>query len=535
MPKGRWIALAAVAAPLLLAGPAAASSGPAAVANGGFEAGGAATDRPAAWQSSGRTSADRSEAGGHSGGFQLTHSSTTPFAVETSQRIGQVRKPGWYTLRARVRQSVGDNDSYIALRGCGGSEQRAYVPALGEWLQIVVSARIQSRHCTILLHTRAAGGEWTSFDDVELVPGRAQLSIFGADVSSLKKSEDLGGVYRDRHGRRGDALRLLGSQGMNWIRLRTWVDPADGYHDTDELLYMARRAKATGLKVLVDFHYSDFWADPGKQWTPAAWEGQTFPELKQTFVDYTRDVVRRLVAQGTPPAMVQLGNEINPGMLWDYGATWTGCSSADDGLGGTREVCHTENWPQLAELLTAGYETVKSVSPHTKVMLHLAEGGQNGTFQWWFDNVTTRGVPFDVIGASFYGFWHGTLAQLQFNLNDITQRYDKDVIVAETAYPFTVADEEGLEVNIIPRTAPLIPGYPATPRGQAEWLRDLQAIVRAVPDGRGLGSFWWEATWTAVKGNGWSAPDPNSINGWENQALFDFQDRLLPAGYEWRP
>jgi arabinogalactan endo-1,4-beta-galactosidase len=312
------------------------------------------------------------------------------------------------------------------------------------------------------------------------------------------------------------------------------VDPADGYHDTDELLAMAARAKALGLKVLVDLHYSDFWADPGKQWTPAAWVGQTFPELKQTFTDYTGDVVTALVAQGTPPDMIQLGNEINPGLLWDYAATWTGTSCADDGLGGTRCEAHTENWDHVAELLTAGYQAVKAASPGTKVVLHLGDGGDNGTFRWWFDNVTTRGVPFDVIGASYYGYWHGSFAALQFNLNDITARYDKDVVVMETAYAFTLDDDDNYG-NIIGDPSLLVPGYPATPAGQAAQLRDVMSIVRAVPDGRGLGVFYWDPTWTGVVGNGWSPRDPSSGNAWENQALFDFDDRPLPAMDEFRP
>jgi arabinogalactan endo-1,4-beta-galactosidase len=484
MPRGRWIALAAVAAPLLLAPTASAGQSAETVAIAGFEDNGAATGHPAGWQSHGHASAARTEADGHSGGFRLTHSSAAPFAVETTKRLRHA-SPGWHTLQAWVRASTGDNDSYIALRGCGRPEQRAHVPPSAQWLRIVVSTYVRSRSCTIVLHTHAKGGEWTHFDDVSLAPRRAQLSVFGADVSSLKKSEDLGGTYRDRHGRRGDALRILKANGMNWIRLRAWVDPADGYHDTAELLRMARRAKATGLQVLVDLHYSDFWADPGKQWTPAAWQGQSFPQLKETFVEYTRGIVRALVAQGTPPAMIQLGNEINPGMLWDYGATWTGCSSADDGLGQTRTECHTEKWPQLAELLTAGYQAVKSASPRTKVMLHLAEGGDNGTFQWWFDNVSTRGVPFDVIGASFYGYWHGTLSQLQFNLDDISARYGKDVVVAETAYPFTLADEEGVEPNIIGDESLLIPGYPRRRAGRRPGCATCRRSCARCPAGTG--------------------------------------------------
>jgi arabinogalactan endo-1,4-beta-galactosidase len=441
-----------------------------------------------------------------------------------SQRVS-VTHHGWYTLEANVKRSL-DADSSIGL-SCGGREHRTAVPAIESApVRITVAAFAVRRSCTVTLRNH---GGWTSFGDLAVTSGHRRLTVRGADVSSLAKSEDLGGVYRDARGRRGDALDILHDHGLNWIRLRVWVDPADGYHDTAELLRMARRAKREGLRVLVDFHFSDFWADPGKQWTPAAWDGKPFGELQQTFSDYTYGVVRALARQGTPPDMVQLGNEINSGMLWDYGATWTGCSSADDGAGGTREVCHTENWPQLASLLTAGYHAVKSASPRTRVMLHLADGGTNGTYRWWFDNVTTRNVPFDVIGASFYGYWHGTLADLQANLDDVTARYGKEVIVAETAYPFRLDSEDFLG-NIIFSEDQLVPGYPATPAGQAAWLRDLASTVRAV-DG-GLGYFWWEATWTAVPGNGWSPVDPQSGNGWENQALFGYDDRLLPAADE---
>ena len=225
----------------------------------------------------------------------------------------------------------------MATLRCGGREERTALPVTEEWLRITVSAR--GRHCKA--GHRGAG----EIRALELSRGRRELSIHGADVSSLDKSEDFGGVYRTT--RAGAATRSdPADHGLNWIRLRTWVDPADGYHDTRELLRMARRAKRLGhASVLVDFHYSDFWADPGKQWTPAAWEGLSFDAAQATFAAYTRDTIRALVRQGTPPDMVQLGNEINPGMLWDYAATWTGCSTRRRRPGGdTHTVCHTENW-----------------------------------------------------------------------------------------------------------------------------------------------------------------------------------------------
>ncbi|MEO3870803.1 glycosyl hydrolase 53 family protein [Nonomuraea sp. B12E4] len=272
--------------------------------------------------------------------------------------------------------------------------------------------------------------------------GPARLQIRGADISSLAKSEALGGVYRDSGGRAGDALRIMSQAGLNYIRLKVWVNPADGYNTKTQVLAIARRAKALGLRLLVDFHYSDTWADP-------------------------------------------------------------------------------------AALLGAGYDAVKRVSSATKVVLHLANGGDNGLYRWWFDNAAAQGIRYDVIGLSYYPFWHGTLEAFQANLNDVAARYGKPVAVVETAYPFTAADDDNW-ANIIASAEPY-PGYRATPQGQSALLARVADIVRAVPNGRGLGLFTWEATWTGVRGNGWDPADPSSGNGWENQALFDYGDRALPA------
>ena len=304
-----------------------------------------------------------------------------------------------------------------------------------------------------------------------------------------------------------DALQILKDHGLNYARLRVWVDPADGYHDKAEILEMATRLKSLDIKLLVDFHYSDNWADPGKQIKPAAWQDYDFEQLKKAVYDHTFDVCSSLVAQGTPPDMVQVGNEINAGMLWPDG-----------------DYNHFDN---LAGLLKEGYRAVKDCSSSTIVMLHIAEGGDNELARWWFDNITRRDVPFDVIGISYYPYWHGSLAELQYNLNDISARYDKDVIVVETAYAFTDQDKDNYP-NIA-NTSLEVPGYPLTPEGQRALLRDVMAVVRAVPNGRGLGIFYWDATWTAVPGNGWDGSDPTTGNAWENQALFDFDGRVLPA------
>jgi arabinogalactan endo-1,4-beta-galactosidase len=339
------------------------------------------------------------------------------------------------------------------------------------------------------------------------------LSILGADISSLLKSEDLGGVYRDEHGISGDALQILQDHGVNYIRLRVWVNPADGYNDKAQILHMARRIKDHRLKLLVDFHYSDAWADPGKQFKPATWRDYSFAQLVQAVYDHTYEVCYGLQAQGTPADMVQVGNEINNGLLWPDGKT--------------------PQWDNLAALLKSGCEAVKASHRPTTVMLHLAEGGDNAGTRRWFDHVLARSVQFEVIGLSHYTYWHGSLADLQCNLNDLTARYQKDVVIAETAYPFTLAEADS-QKNVVHSASQLTHGYAATETGQAAMLRDVMTVVRAVPDGRGLGIFYWEPTWTAVPGNGWDPADSASGNEWENQALFNFDHRPTAALNEFK-
>ena len=470
------------------------------IINPGFEPD-EAGNAPAGWNTGGVI-----ESGDHSSETRLTHPGGSA-RVETSQTLTGLPN-GWYTLKAWVRSSGKQKDAYIALKDCGGDEQRASVPIVrsDRWLQIVVSAKVTNRQCTLSLVSEAEAGEWVSFDDIEFVPGRTALSIMGADISSLKKSEDKGGIYATTDGTTGDALTILHDHGLNYARLRVWVYSPDGYHGKAQLLEMAQRLKSNDLKLLVDFHYSDTWADPGKQYKPAAWEDYDFELLKQALYDHTFDICNSLKAQGTPPEMVQIGNEINSGMLWPDG--------------------HTKEWDNLAALVKEGYRAVKDCSPATRVMLHIAEGGDNELARGWFDNAVQREVPFDLIGISYYPYWHGTLADLQNNLNDIAIRYDKDIVVVETAYPFTPDDNDTLQNIIRFQTTR---GYPATPEGQVRMLGDVMAIVRAVPNGRGLGIFYWDATWTAVPGNGWDPAHPTSGNGWENQALFDFDNRALPA------
>ncbi|MFD7280641.1 glycosyl hydrolase 53 family protein [Streptomyces sp. NPDC059862] len=476
--------------------------------NGGFETDGTGAATPGGWSEYGSTGASYVEAGGRSGSYRLSHWASTAYKVETYQYLSGLTN-GNYKLTAWVRSGGGQKSAYIALKNCGSAEQRTDLPVSASgWIRIVVPVNVTNNQCTISINSDANAGNWINVDDLTFTSGTSSTSIKGADISSLAKSEAKGGVYKNSSGTTGDALAILKSSGMNYARLKVWVNPADGYNNKTRVLAMAKRIKAQGMKLLVDFHYSDTWADPGAQSKPAAWAGHSYSQLKTDVYNHTYDVLNALKAQGTTADMVQVGNEINGGMLWNEGST--------------------SNWTQLAGLLNSGYDAVKAVNSSTTVALHLAKGGDLSGTRWWFDSAVANGVKFDAIGLSYYGYWHGTLHDFQTTLDDAAARYGKPVFVAETAYPFRLDSEDAHE-NIIDLSSELVSGYAASTAGQTQWMKDIASIVEAVPNGRGLGVFYWEATWTAVGGNGWDPTDAASGNGWENQALFGYDDRELPA------
>jgi arabinogalactan endo-1,4-beta-galactosidase len=248
-------------------------------------------------------------------------------------------------------------------------------------------------------------------------PRPAPEKILGADISFLPQLEAEGKKFYD-HGVEKDGIQLLKDNGFNYIRLRIFVDPTSdsgyskkGYCGLEDTKKMATRIKAAQLKFLLDFHYSDTWADPGKQFKPAAWKGLDFQALQTQISSYTQSVIQALKDQGTTPDMVQIGNEINHGILWPDG--------------------NTRHPDTLAAFLKAGIAGVKAVNQHIPIMLHIACGGQNQESRWFLDNMISRGVNFDVIGESYYPQWHGTLDQLKSNLTDLASRYKQDVIVVE--------------------------------------------------------------------------------------------------------
>ncbi|MQM27766.1 glycoside hydrolase family 53 protein [Glycomyces albidus] len=364
------------------------------------------------------------------------------------------------------------------------------------------------------------------------------LPMRGADVSMTAELESLGARFR-AGGTERDLFALLAENGVNWIRLRLWVDPRDesgepymgGTNDLATTVALARRARAAGQRVLLDLHYSDFWTDPKKQSAPKAWRGLTGAGLEARVHDWTAEVLAALDEAGAAPEMVQVGNEITNGMLWPEGRT-------PRFLDAERRFEREDPaaFDRLAGLIKAGAAAVRE-SGDAKVMVHLDFGGANELYRGWFDQAAARGLDFDAIGLSYYPYWHGTQDDLGANLNDLAVRYGKDLAVVETAYAWTAAQPEGHHQVFTAKLAEGC-GYDVSPEGQAAFLRDLYAVVAAVPEGRGLGVVYWEPAWLPVAGTTWASRAgmeygddvvDEAGSSWANQALFDFEGNALPS------
>lgn len=352
--------------------------------------------------------------------------------------------------------------------------------------------------------------------------------ISGADISILADMEKSGAKYYE-DGVQKDALQILKNNGVNYVRLRLWNNPYDnngdsygaGTNDLATTIQLAKRAKALGMKVLLDFHYSDFWVDPGKQNVPKAWSDMTFDQMNAALYTYTKNALNEMKSQNVYPDMVQIGNELNSGLLWPHGKSW-----GENG----------GEFDRLATFLKSGILAVKETQTNDiPIMLHLADGGDVGAFTWWFDEVTNRGVDFDLIGLSYYPYWHGSMNELQTNMNTISARYNKEVIVVETAYGHTTKNTDSMP-NAFGESEALTGGYSATPQGQYEYLNDLVTRIQTVPNNKGVGFFYWEplwyngnVSWATTAGMKYLGVQSSEGNEWDNQAMFDFSGNALPS------
>ena len=356
--------------------------------------------------------------------------------------------------------------------------------------------------------------------------------VKGMDLSTLVELERCGAKYYD-NGKEMDILDIMKKYDVDTIRIRLWNDPwsetgesyGAGENDLKTSLEIAKRVTDAGFGVLLNFHYSDFWADPGKQFKPKAWANYGVEELEKAVYDYTAETMEIFEKEGVNITMVQVGNELSNGLLWPEGKV--------------------PNYDNIAKFVNAGIRGVRKANGEVPIMIHLDNGGKNELYREWFDNFMKRGEDFQIIGLSYYPFWHGTLDMLENNMNDIAKRYGKDLIVAEVSMGYTMQDYKDYEKlsdeerkgyatrqELVEKIE-----YPMTIQGQYDFMQDFLNRISHIADNKGRGFFYWEPAWIPVQGSGWATPaslkyiqDPGPCgNEWANQALFDYEGNALPT------
>lgn len=358
--------------------------------------------------------------------------------------------------------------------------------------------------------------------------------ITGVDISSLLSLEESGVRFFGLDGEPADLVSILAESGVNYARVRVWNDPFDaqgrgyggGNVDVARAIEIGRRATAAGMRVLVNFHYSDFWADPARQLRPKAWQHLEATEVAGAVRDFTADALARFVDAGVDVGMVQVGNETN------------------------EAVAGLSTWPEMCDIFAAGSAAVRSVLPDALVALHFANPEEPGRYERYAATLAKAGVDYDVFASSYYAFWHGTLENLTSLLRFVADTYGKQVMVAETSWTYTLEDGDGSE-NAVTEAHE---AYPVSIEGQAQAWVDVHEAIAAV-GAAGLGAFYWEPAWVPVgppnqraanevlwdrDGSGWMSryaadydprhrgfPHPGS--SWDNQAWFDFHGHPHPT------
>jgi arabinogalactan endo-1,4-beta-galactosidase len=333
------------------------------------------------------------------------------------------------------------------------------------------------------------------------IPAKAEF-ISGADFSHAAYFESYGVAYKD-NGQVEDVFNILKNHGLTCVRLRLFTssaaqaqaDPYNYINNLDYTVPLAVRVKNAGLQFLLDFHYSDTWADPGHQSKPAAWSGLTFSQLVQQMRSYNSNCIAAFKAAGAMPDYVQIGNEIVGGMLWPDGR-----------VPGTNAATQ---WPKLAQLMNAAIQGVQDAAGGTmpKLIVHIDRGGDWNTTKWYFDNlIQSQNVQFDIIGQSYYPYWHGTLTNLNDCLTNTAKRYGKPVVIAETDFPWIYS------TNIF--------GIPASTNGQVQFVATLAQIVKGIPGGLGAGIFWW--------GSEYQLPNANQA-GFGARSFFSTNANVMPV------
>jgi arabinogalactan endo-1,4-beta-galactosidase len=505
---------AVLAAPLLVSVPGAAAAAP--------DPGGA---RVVTWALAGQASADSTASG-----------SPAANAIDGDAGTDWCTSAWTGTLTVDLGQARSLNDLGITLDSSSPSASATIKTAAtsGDWQTVPAASNValdpgnpmylplprgaQARYAEITVYSDTGAdvcvGEFRMYGPD---PAAAGLD-FGTDLS-FTPQELAAGARFSYHGQQQSPVTIMKENGANYVRMRLWVNPPPGYSDLASDLALARSVHAAGMKIYLDIMYSDFWADPQHQDIPAAWQGQDLAQLTTTVQSYTQQVISAFARQGTPADLVSIGNEIRNGILWPIGQVNDPSVPAD--------------YDNLATLLKAGVAGARAGNPaghRLLIMMHYDQGGNNGLSQAFFQNLSAEGVPFDVIGLSYYPFFHGTISAMRQNVDALATQFHKPIVIAETQYPWTLAngnspigDSTG---NFVWQPSQLSTGYPASPGGQLSFVTDELSILAQVPGGLGAGLFYWAPDW--IPGVPW---EPGTGVGTPNAnlTLFNSQGVALPS------
>ena len=419
-----------------------------------------------------------------------------------------------------------------SLTGCGNQGQDT-----GSSDTLAASTTSASAGVTNITTFPLPDGPEESSVYVEAIPDISDDFYRGMDASAVLALENSGVKYYNFDGEEQDVFMTLAQAGVNYIRLRVWNDPYDkngngyggGNNDVATAIALGQRATKYGMKVCIDFHYSDFWADPKKQFVPKAWEGMEIEEKADALYDFTLDSLTQLLEAGVDVGMVQIGNEIN------------------NGMSGETDVAN------IRKLLTAGSKAVREAAVNSGkeilVAVHYTNIDDMKKLDTLLTGLQVKEIDYDIVGLSFYPYWHGTMDDLKNAITHIRNTYGKKVYVAENAYCYTAEDGDG-SANSVEGTDDLAEGYSASVQGQANEVRDVCA---AASESGAEGIFYWEGTWIPVGpadadnsalwekyGSGWASSyasgyDPKDAGqyyggcSWDNQAMFDFTGHPLAS------
>ena len=491
-----------------------------------------------------------SENDAQDGNYNLACWAESDYHVDIYQDVKGL-EPGYYYLTAYAQNGGGQKSCSLYAGGSGQSYASTMIPVseggvTKGWRGVTVRG-IEVKEDGALrigLRTDAYAGNWMKLDNLNLVRETNQETPYeflkGGDISELTWLEDSGAVFYDENGSPKDALQILADSGFNFARLRLYNAPGkgkgngtyyckEGYQDLPDILSLAKRASDKGMELELSFHYSDYWSNGETQNIPKEWQEQiegmseedAVDKLCSLVYDYTYEVMKEMESQGTVPAFVSLGNEIQSGMLFPYGKA------------------SSENWKYLARFLTSGSNAVKAASPETKVIIHLDGAGDSSKYTGFFDNCESFGVPYDIIGPSYYPFWTDCdVDTIVAFCNDMVERYDKDIMIMETGYNFNPVLPNGQPGQLSDNGCYSQEGtYGSTPEGQKNFMADLFNGLKSVIDGRCLGDLYWDPVMVEQRGVGWAmleATDEPDINVISNTTLFDFEHKLLPVGQVYR-